>query len=88
MRPVIVALAAWGDQRLAPEDRSMVLVDAEAGAEAEPILVDARTGRSLDDSEAYASTAGPAAGVAMRERHAETDRRHGTRGAGRRAGTA
>src|SRR4029078_5646799 len=39
-RPVIVALAAWGNARLAPTARSMVLVDSETGVVAEPVLVD------------------------------------------------
>src|SRR6266568_853460 len=33
LRPVIVVLAAWGNARLDPNERSMVLVDAETGAE-------------------------------------------------------
>ena len=40
LRPVIVALAAWGNARLDPSQRSMVLIDSETGVEAEPILVD------------------------------------------------
>ncbi|RAJ62367.1 HxlR family transcriptional regulator [Streptomyces sp. Amel2xB2] len=71
LRPVIVALAAWGNLHLAPEERSMVLVDAASGEEVEPVLVDARTGRSLDDSEAFVFAAGPAASTAMRSRYAE-----------------
>ncbi|MEZ3181083.1 helix-turn-helix transcriptional regulator [Streptomyces pimonensis] len=71
LRPVIVALAAWGNQRLAPQERSMILVDAASGEEVEPVLVDARTGRSLDDSEAFFFAAGPAASAAMRSRYAE-----------------
>ncbi len=74
LRPVIVALAAWGNRHLAPQARSMVLVDAETGREAEPVVVDARTGKSLDDSDAYVFTAGPAAGEAMRQRYAELER--------------
>ncbi|SCK43975.1 transcriptional regulator, HxlR family [Streptomyces sp. LamerLS-316] len=74
LRPVIVALAAWGNRHLAPQDRSMVLVDAETGREAEPVVVDARTGKSLDDSDAYVFTAGPAAGEAMRARYTELER--------------
>ncbi|MFF5303144.1 winged helix-turn-helix transcriptional regulator [Streptomyces sp. NPDC013161] len=70
LRPVVVALAAWGNSRLAPEDRSMILVDARSGEEVEPVVVDARTGRRLDDSDAYVFTAGPAAGDAMRDRYA------------------
>lgn len=70
LRPVIVALAAWGNARLAPEERSMVLVDRETGEEVEPVVVDAATGRRLDDSAAFAFAAGPAAGAAMRARYA------------------
>lgn len=75
LRPVIVALAAWGNRHLAPGERSMVLVDVATGEEVEPILVDARTGRSLDDDEAFAFTSGPAASEAMRARYAELDAR-------------
>lgn len=69
LRPVIVALAAWGNARLAPEQRSMILVDADSGEEVEPVVVDARTGRRLDDSHSYVFTAGPAASPTMRARY-------------------
>lgn len=69
LRPVIVALAAWGNSRLAPEERSMILVDAGSGQPVEPVVVDAGTGRRLDDSDAYVFTAGPAASDAMRVRY-------------------
>jgi hypothetical protein len=69
LRPVIVALAAWGNSRLAPQDRSMILVDTDSGEEVEPVVVDARTGRRLDDSDAFVFTAGPAASPAMRDRY-------------------
>ncbi|MFF5279432.1 winged helix-turn-helix transcriptional regulator [Streptomyces sp. NPDC000133] len=69
IRPVIVALAAWGNSRLAPEERSMILVDAKTGEEVDPVVVDAATGRRLDDSEAFVYTAGPAASGAMRARY-------------------
>lgn len=71
LRPVIVALAAWGNLHLTPQERSMILVDAASGEEVEPVLVDARTGRSLDDSEAFVFAAGPAASTAMRSRYTE-----------------
>lgn len=70
LRPVIVALAAWGNARLAPAERSMILVDANTGEEVEPVVVDARTGHRLDDSDAYSFTAGPAASDDMRARYA------------------
>ncbi|WP_208615429.1 winged helix-turn-helix transcriptional regulator [Streptomyces rubellomurinus] len=70
LRPVIVALAAWGNARLPAAERSMILVDAHSGEEVEPVVVDAKTGRRLDDSTAYVFTAGPAASDAMRSRYA------------------
>ncbi|WP_374115768.1 transcriptional regulator [Streptomyces sp. CBG31] len=42
------------------------MVDFTTGREAEPMVVDARTGERLDDSEAYVFTAGPTASAAMR----------------------
>ncbi|MFR9726259.1 winged helix-turn-helix transcriptional regulator [Streptomyces sp. MS19] len=83
LRPVIVTLAAWGNRHLAPEDRSMILVDAATGEETDPIVVDARTGKPLDDSDAYVFTAGPAASAAMRARYTELDRRRASGGTGR-----
>jgi DNA-binding HxlR family transcriptional regulator len=75
--PVMVALNAWGNSRLAPEERSMVLVDAVTGEEVDPVVVDSSTGRRLDDSDAHVFTAGPAASDAMRDRY-----RHRRRGPG------
>ncbi|MGW2288390.1 winged helix-turn-helix transcriptional regulator [Streptomyces phaeochromogenes] len=70
LRPVIVTLAAWGNSRLPAAERSMILVDAHSGQEVEPVVVDARTGRRLDDSDDYVFAAGPAASDAMRSRYA------------------
>ncbi|OHV48777.1 transcriptional regulator [Pseudofrankia sp. BMG5.36] len=72
LRPVIVTLAAWGNSRLPAEQRSMILVDANSGEEVEPVVIDAKTGRRLDDSDAYVFTAGPAASSAMRARYIST----------------
>jgi DNA-binding HxlR family transcriptional regulator len=68
LRPVIVVLAGWGNSRLAPSQRSMVLVDAETGAEAEPVVVDRATGRRLDGPE-FVFTAGPAASKPFQDRY-------------------
>lgn len=89
LRPVLVALAAWGNSRLAPEQRSMVLVDAVTGQEAEPILVDAETGRRVDGPD-FVFTAGPAGSEPFRRRYASVvplaprarGRRKGTTGRG------
>jgi DNA-binding HxlR family transcriptional regulator len=69
LRPVIVALAAWGNARLDPSQRSMVLIDSETGVEAEPILVDRATGRRVDGPD-FVFTAGPAASQPFRDRYA------------------
>jgi DNA-binding HxlR family transcriptional regulator/alkylated DNA nucleotide flippase Atl1 len=73
LRPVVVVLAAWGNQRLEPGARSMVLVDAETGAEAEPVVVDRATGRRVDGAD-FVFTAGPAASQAFRDRYADRPR--------------
>jgi DNA-binding HxlR family transcriptional regulator len=69
LRPVIVALAAWGNARLDSNERSMVLVDAETGMEAEPIMVDRATGRRVDGPD-FVFTSGPAASQPFRDRYA------------------
>src|SRR5687768_15990491 len=80
LRSVIVALAAWGNARLDPSERSMVLVDAETGVEAEPVVVDRTTGRRLDGPD-FVFTAGPAASEPFRDRYAgrPTPRQPGSR---------
>src|ERR1700750_2466194 len=39
-RPVLWALLAWGNRHFAPEGPSVVLVDKDTGAVAEPVTVD------------------------------------------------
>jgi len=69
LRPVLVALAAWRNAQLDPQERSMILVDSQTGREIEPVVVDASTGDRVDDPR-YVYAAGPAAGPEMRERYA------------------
>ncbi|WP_329384598.1 winged helix-turn-helix transcriptional regulator [Streptomyces sp. NBC_01716] len=78
LRPVLVALAAWGNSRLPAEERTMVLVDAATGTEVEPVVVDAATGQRLDDSEKYVFTAGPAATGGMLARYAKSGQPQGS----------
>jgi DNA-binding HxlR family transcriptional regulator len=68
LRPVLVALAAWGNARLDQGKRSMILVDAVTGEEVEPVLVDRATGRRVDGDD-FVFTAGPAASRAFRDRY-------------------
>jgi DNA-binding HxlR family transcriptional regulator len=77
LRPVIVVLAGWGNSRLPRAERSMVLVDAETGIEAEPVVVDRASGRQLDGPD-FVFTAGPAASKPFRDRYEGRPKPRGT----------
>jgi DNA-binding HxlR family transcriptional regulator len=68
-RPVLWALLAWGNRHFAPEGKSVVLVDSRTGEEADPMLVDRKSGRPLVAPD-FRSAAGPAADARTRQRHA------------------
>jgi DNA-binding HxlR family transcriptional regulator len=68
-RPVLWALLAWGNRHFAPEGKSVVIVDSRTGEEAEPVLVDRKSGRPLV-APAFRSAAGPAADARTRRRYA------------------
>ena len=68
-RPVLWALLTWGNKHFAPEGKSVVIVDAETGVEADPVLVDRASGRPLA-APAFRSAPGPAASEATRGRYA------------------
>ncbi len=70
-RPVLWALLAWGNKHFAPEGASVVVVDSQTGEQADPVLVDRRTGRVLVEPE-FRSAPGPAADEAARQRFAAT----------------
>ncbi len=67
-RPVLWSLLAWGNRHFAPEGPSLVIVDAETGAPADPVLMDAATLRPLKPP-TFRTAPGPAASDAFRERH-------------------
>lgn len=71
-RPVLIALLAWGNKHFAPEGPSVLLVDKETGAPAEPILVDRATGLPIDAAR-HRFAAGPAAPERTRRRYASRD---------------
>lgn len=48
-QPVVIAMMAWGNRHFAPEGRAVTLVDRETGLEADPILIDAVSGRPMSD---------------------------------------
>ena len=67
-RPVLWALLAWGNKHFAPEGASVVVVDNKTGVEADPVLVDGKSGRPLT-TPAFRSAAGPAADARTLQRH-------------------
>jgi DNA-binding HxlR family transcriptional regulator len=71
-RPVMWALIAWGNKYFAPEGESIVVVDAETGERAEPVVVDRTSGRPLREPE-FRVVAGPAANENVRRRYANLD---------------
>jgi DNA-binding HxlR family transcriptional regulator len=67
-RPVLWALLAWGNKHFAPEGASVVIVDSKTGAQADPVLMDGKSGCPLT-TPAFRSAAGPAADARTRRRH-------------------
>jgi DNA-binding HxlR family transcriptional regulator len=68
-RPVLWALLAWGNKHYAPEGPSVVVVDAETGTEADPVLMDRVSGKVMTHPK-FRSAPGPAADQRTRARHA------------------
>lgn len=62
--PVLIALFAWGNTHFTPAGRSVRLVDAETGADIEPVFIDRASGRPLSDP-GFKFAPGPAASEAM-----------------------
>lgn len=67
-RPVLLSLLAWGNRHFAPEGASVVLLDAETGAVADPILVDRATGQPITETN-HVTAPGPAASARTRARY-------------------
>lgn len=72
-RPVLLALLAWGNKHFAPEGASVLLVDAETGKPADPVLVDKRSGRLVAGPD-FKLAPGPAAGERVLRRFGFADR--------------
>jgi DNA-binding HxlR family transcriptional regulator len=68
-RPVIVAMAAWGNRHFAPEGASVLLVDRKNRRAVDPVLIDRRSGRPLTEGD-FVFAAGPAASERTRRRYA------------------
>jgi DNA-binding HxlR family transcriptional regulator len=76
-RPVLLAMLAWGNKHFTPEGKSVVLIDGDTGAEADPVMVDGVTGRPISEPP-FRSAPGPAADERTRRRYAAS---HNTKGA-------
>jgi DNA-binding HxlR family transcriptional regulator len=85
-RPVLLALLSWGNKHFAPEGASVQLVDAKTGAPAEPLLVDAVSGRPLCGPD-FVLGAGPAAEESIRRRIQLAAERRAARNATQPAGS-
>jgi DNA-binding HxlR family transcriptional regulator len=70
-QPVLWALLAWGNKHFAPEGPSVLIVDAETGTPAEPVMIDRISGKPLGEP-TFRSAAGPAADERLRRRYART----------------
>ena len=68
LRPVLVAMAAWRNAQLPPDQRAMILVDSKTGREVEPALIGPGTGWRVEDPR-FVFTAGHAAGPEMPARY-------------------
>jgi DNA-binding HxlR family transcriptional regulator len=68
-RPVLWSLMAWGNRHFAPEGPSVQVVDNATGVPADPVLIDASSGRLLDEP-TFRFAAGPAANERTRSRYA------------------
>jgi DNA-binding HxlR family transcriptional regulator len=73
-RPILIAMTAWGNRHFAPEGASVVLVDKKTQRAADPVLVDRRSGRPLDQRD-FVFAAGPAASERTRRRYAIVDQK-------------
>ena len=76
-RPVIWSMIAWSNRNFAPEGPSLVIVDKESGAWADPVLVDRNTGNPLAKPQ-YDVAAGPAAGETLQARYPFRSKAPGT----------
>ncbi|MCF3947595.1 helix-turn-helix transcriptional regulator [Acidiphilium sp. AL] len=65
--PILLALLAWGNKHFAPEGPSVVLLDRETGAEAQPMMIDKLSGKPLATSR-FRTAPGPAADARTRAR--------------------
>lgn len=69
LQPVLVSLLAWGNRHFSPEGAAVVVVDSRTGAAADPVLVDAASGKVITGRD-YTLAPGPAASARVRQKYA------------------
>jgi len=74
VRPVIVAMFAWGNRHFAPEGPSVLLVEKKTRRTVDPVLVDRKTGRAVNERD-FVFAAGPAASESTRRRYARINQK-------------
>ncbi len=67
-RPVLLALAEWGNRHFSPEGQQIQLVEKETLRQVQAVMVDKETGQPLT-AEKYAMVPGPAASALIHYRH-------------------
>jgi hypothetical protein len=72
--PVLIAMTAWGNRHFAPEGASVLLVDKKTRRAVDPVLVDRKSGRPLNERD-FVFAAGPAASERTRRRYAMVDQK-------------
>ena len=73
-RPVLITMTVWGNRHFAPEGASVLLVDKKTQRAADPVLVDRRSRRPLNERD-FVFAAGPAARQRTRRRYAMVDQK-------------
>lgn len=66
-RSILVALNTWGNKHFAPEGPSVLLVDSTTGEEAEPVMIDGKSGKRLNSPD-FVFAPGPQANEGMKAR--------------------
>jgi hypothetical protein len=67
--PVLVALLNFGNKHFATGGKRVVIAERRTGSTADPVMVDATTGRPIVDPD-YALAAGPAANQRLKQKYA------------------
>jgi DNA-binding HxlR family transcriptional regulator len=66
-RSILVALNTWGNKHFAPEGPSVLLIDSTTGEEAEPVMIDGKSGKRLNSPD-FVFAPGPQANEGMKAR--------------------